>query len=124
MKNRICYCLMLFSLILFSCSQNVNEQVTKSWKVVKMEKIVKVMSNSYTPINIDINKNMSYHFLSNERVELTTQSGTKLKGLWSKKDSIININIKGEVKKFRILKLTDKKLIMMSDKFKFYLESK
>ncbi|WP_299246224.1 hypothetical protein [uncultured Aquimarina sp.] len=124
MKNRICYCLMLFSLTLFSCSQNVNEQVTKSWKVVKMEKIVKVMSNSYTPINIDINKNMSYHFLSNERVELTTQSGTKLKGLWSKKDSIININIKGEVKKFRILKLTDKKLIMMSDKFKFYLESK
>ncbi len=82
------------------------------------------MSNSYTPIDIEINKNMSYHFFSNERVELVTQSGTRLKGLWSKKDSIININVKGEVKEFKILKLTDKSLVMISDKFKFYLESK
>ena len=87
-----------------------------------MEKMVKVMSNSYTPIAIEIDDDMYYKFLPYEKVAIKTQMGTELNGIWSRNDSLININIDGKVKEFKIRKLTDKELVLVSDRFKFYLE--
>lgn len=117
------YLIFLFFTIV-SCTQNADKKFMKSWKVVKMQKLEKVTSNNYSSIDIEINNNMSYNFLSNGKVELITQSGSKLNGFWPKNDNVINVKVKNENKEFIILELTDENLIMISDKFKFYLESR
>ena len=88
-----------------------------------MQKIISVTSNNYVPINVKISSNMSYHFQSNSKVSLITQTGSKIKGFWNINDSIISITIKKEIKKLKIIKLTDDELVLTSGKFKFYLEN-
>ncbi|MBJ2175879.1 hypothetical protein JBL43_16615 [Aureibaculum sp. A20] len=110
-------------ILLTSCSNGLEKKIIKNWKVSKMEKLIPVTSNNYTPIKMDINSKMSFNFLSNNKVKLITQIGSKLNGSWAVNDSIITIIIKKEEKKLRIDKLTDNELILTSGKFKFYLEN-
>lgn len=88
-----------------------------------MEKKVKVMSNSYTYVDIGSTNNMSYNFMENNEIRIITKYGSKLTGKWFRNDSLITVNIKQETKEFKILNLTDKNLTMTSGKFKFYLKN-
>lgn len=111
-------------LIFFSCNHKQKNLLSKKWKVTKIEKKVKVMSNSYTYVDIGTTDNMSYNFMLNNEVIIITKYGSKLTGKWFRNDSLIKVNIKQETKEFKILNLTNKNLIMTSGKFKFYLKNK
>jgi len=124
MKKAILNLIVALSLVLFSCNDNYNIQLTKNWKVIKVEKIVKVMPNSYTYVDIGVTPIMSYYFIPNNKIEITTKYGGNLTGNWYRTDSLITINIKEETKKFKIITLTDKILVMTSDKYKFHFEKK
>lgn len=111
-------------LIFFSCNHKQKNLLNKKWKVTKMEKKVKVMSNSYTYVDIGSTNNMSYNFMENNEVRIMTKYGSNLIGKWSMTDSLITVNVKQEIKEFKILNLTDKNLTMTSGKFKFHLKNK
>jgi len=110
-------------IFLYSCSNDLEKKITKKWSVSKMEKIVSVTSNSYTPININIHPKMSYNFLPDYKAKLITQTGSSINGFWNVKDSIISITVKKERRKFKIIKIAENELILTSDKFKFHLKN-
>lgn len=109
--------------LLYSCSNKLEEKITKNWKVQKMEKMTPVTLNNYAPIKVDINSKMSYNFMPQNKVKLITQMGSSMQGTWHINDSIISIYIKKEKKELNILKLTDNELVLASEKFKFYLKN-
>ncbi|WP_234859490.1 lipocalin family protein [Aquimarina aquimarini] len=117
-KNKIKILIIIPFAILFSCSNGLEKKITKNWKVYKMEKTI----NGYNPMNIDINSKMSYNFLPENKVQMITQMGNKMRGTWYIEDSVISIYVKEEKKQFDIIELADDKLTLVSGEFKFFLE--
>ncbi len=123
MKNVIWKFILLFLFILSSCSSSLDKLITKNWKVLKMEKAIEVVENKYTYVDIPINSKMAYHFMANHKVKMITQIGSNLTGNWTSSDSIIKINVKGQIKQFKVIELTEKKLVLTTGKHKLHLES-
>ena len=109
------------ALLLLSCGNNsFDDRIIGNWKVKKMEKMIKINPNDYGAIEVKIDSNMAYNFMPNNKVQLISMLGKKLKGSWFIKDSIISITIEDETKEFNIIKLDETKLIMGLDRLTFY----
>ncbi|WP_103866494.1 lipocalin family protein [Aquimarina sp. I32.4] len=117
-KSKIKILIIIPLAILSSCSNGLEEKITKNWKVYKMEKVI----NGYNQVSIDVNSKMSYNFLPKNKIQMITQMGNKMKGTWLIEDSIISIYVKEEKKQLNIIELTDDKLTLVSGEFKFFLE--
>lgn len=110
---------------MISCdSNNFENKIANDWQVIKLQKYIKVTSNGYTPITIDINPKTSYNFKKDGETEIITQLGTKMNGTWKIKDSTIIVIVKGEEKNFRVDSITDNTMLLYADKFKFHLKKK
>ncbi|UNZ00164.1 hypothetical protein MQE36_07420 [Zhouia spongiae] len=118
--------LVLITAVFLSCCNNNNlkNRITNNWQVTKMQRYVKVTSNRYTTIDIDISPKTSYNFKENGKTEIITQLGSKMNGSWKNIDSTIIIRIKGEKRLFKVDSITDVSMLLSSDQFKFYLKKK
>ncbi|WP_152973863.1 hypothetical protein [Zhouia amylolytica] len=110
---------------LLSCnSNNLENKIAKDWQVTKMQRYVKVTSNGFAPMDIDISPKTSYNFKKDGKTEIITQLGSKMDGTWKNIDSTIIITAMGEKKSFKIDSISDTSMLLSSNTFKFYLRKK
>jgi len=124
MKNQLGKLVLLSLFALAACTSGIGKKLENHWQVSNMQKVVNVTSNKQTLIDIEVNPNMSYHFMANHKVELITQMGSQLAGTWSVADSTITLNVKGETRQFAVKELTEETLVMVTDRFKLRLVRK
>lgn len=124
MKNQLGKFVLLSLFALAACTSGFEKKLESHWQVTKMEKAVNVTSNQQTLIEVEVDPNMSYHFMPNHKVELITQMGSQLAGTWSVADSTITINVQGETRQFAVKELTEERLVMVTDRFKLRLVRK
>ncbi len=124
MKKQLGKFLLLSLFALAACTSGFEKKMENHWQVSKMQKVVNVTSNKQTLIDIEVDPNMSYHFMANNKVEMITQMGSKLRGSWSAADSTITIKVKGETRQFDVQELTEESLVMVTDRFKLSLARK
>lgn len=124
MKNQLGQFVLLSLFALAACTFGFEQKVAHHWQVTKMEKAVNVTSNQQTLIEVEVDPNMSYHFMPNHKAELITQMGSQLAGTWSVADSTITLNVKGETRQFDVKELTEETMVMVTDRFKLRLKRK
>ncbi len=112
----------LIGLLLLSCvSENINNEIIGNWKVIKKEKYVKIMTDRYAPVEIEIQSNESYSF-SDEKVVVKTYIGSTYSGNWQIIDSTLQIELLNETKKFKIGKIKGDSLVLKIDDLKLTLK--
>ncbi|HKK62378.1 MAG TPA: hypothetical protein VJ951_07455, partial [Bacteroidales bacterium] len=93
MKNQLGKFVLLSLFALAACTSGIGKKLENHWQVSNMQKVVNVTSNKQTLIDIEVDPNMSYHFMANNKVEMISQMGSKLGGSCSVADSTITIKV-------------------------------
>jgi len=112
------YLVILIVFIASCSSQGLEKTLIGDWHLVKKEKFIKIMSDSYAPIPVEILPNESYNFTDNKDIIVNSGIGKPHRGNWQIQDSVIKISLNDESKEFKINQLSNDTLVMLIDQFR------